>query len=105
MDWDLVLDDDECGPLNMARDEHLLRRAIVTGRPSLRLYGWERLTLSLGRAQKLDGRIDRAACHAMGLPMLRRSTGGQAVLHGQDLTYAVAAPLAASAGATPAPPV
>ena len=98
MDWDLYLDDDLSGPLNMARDEHLLQRAIATGRPSLRLYGWERLTLSLGRAQKLDRRMDLAACHALGLPMVRRSTGGRAVLHGQDLTYAVAAPLAASSG-------
>lgn len=92
MEWELHLDAARDGAWNMAKDAYCLERTRRTGVPALRLYGWERLTLSVGRAQRVDREIDGAACRAAGVPLVRRATGGRAVLHGSDLTYAVTAP-------------
>ncbi len=93
--WRLILDilaEDADGPVNMARDQLLLQRVVETSTPAVRLYGWKNAVLSVGRNQKLDRQVDLAACKREGIPLVRRMTGGQAVLHGGDLTYAVAAP-------------
>ena len=71
----------------MAADEALLDDAARSRRASLRLYRWDPPTLSVGRNQSLDGL-------ANGMPVVRRPTGGQAVWHEHELTYAVAAPIA-----------
>ncbi len=74
----------------MGVDEALLAAAVHTGRPSLRFYRWRGPWLSLGYGQVLD--LERvAACERAGVGVVRRVTGGRAVLHGSDLTYAVAA--------------
>jgi lipoate-protein ligase A len=91
--WQLHWDGASDGRYNMAKDALLLQRAASQGTTSLRLYGWERLTLSVGRAQKVERQIDLGACAARGIPVVRRETGGRAVLHGSDITYAIAAPL------------
>lgn len=96
MTWALHQDSALPGPVNMAKDEMCLEWALESGRPIVRLYEWDRLTLSLGRAQKLDRQIDLQACEALDIPLVRRSTGGRAVLHGRDLTYSVCAPFAGS---------
>jgi lipoate-protein ligase A len=75
----------------MGVDEALLASVARGGPPTLRFYAWQRPTLSLGFAQTL-GSARRAACAAAGVEVVRRSTGGGAVLHGSDLTYSVAAP-------------
>jgi lipoate-protein ligase A len=75
----------------MGVDEALLASA-ERGRATLRLYRWKGPWLSLGYAQVLDP-ARREACRAAGVGLVRRVTGGRAVLHGCDLTYAVAAPL------------
>jgi lipoate-protein ligase A len=62
--------------------------------PTLRFYGWDPPTLSLGYGQRLDGRLDLDAAARMGLGLVRRPTGGSAILHeGPDLelTYSVTA--------------
>jgi lipoate-protein ligase A len=59
--------------------------------PTLRLYRWDSPAVSLGYAQRDEG-VDLAACARAGLTVVRRPTGGRAVLHGGDLTYAVALP-------------
>lgn len=65
---------------------------------ALRLYTWRRPTLSLGRFQS-DGDVDRDACARWSVEVVRRPTGGRALLHGGDLTYAVATrPRAGHAG-------
>jgi len=92
MAWLFHCDPPASGAHNMAKDEFCLEQAARTGRPVLRLYRWERLTLSVGRAQKLERELRLEACRAAGIPLVRRITGGRAVLHGGDLTYAVAAP-------------
>jgi lipoate-protein ligase A len=81
------------GPWNMAVDALLLERAI-RGASTLRLYTWRGAWLSLGHAQRL-ARPRRDACRDAGVGVVRRITGGRAVLHGADLTYALAAPAAA----------
>nr|NIO41331.1 lipoate--protein ligase family protein [Burkholderiales bacterium] len=75
----------------MAVDEAIMR-AHVGGKclPTLRLYGWERPAVSLGYFQKLDeDNLDLAYCHEAGISLVRRLTGGRAVLHGHDLTFSI----------------
>jgi len=81
------------GAANMALDEALLwSRLQKVGPPTLRLFGWKPPTLSLGYGQALDGSIDLDAAASMGIGLVRRPTGGSAILHeGPDLelTYSV----------------
>ncbi len=80
------------GWYNMAFDE-LLARAVGNGaeQPVVRFYGWAPPAVSLGHNQD-DADIDRAACAAAGIDVVRRPTGGRAVFHKDELTYSVAAP-------------
>jgi lipoate-protein ligase A len=87
----LVLDGEAPGPWNMGVDEALLASAIDAGVSTLRLYRWCGPWLSLGYAQKFD-REKLATASRAGVGLVRRVTGGRAVLHGGDLTYAIAAP-------------
>jgi lipoyl(octanoyl) transferase len=79
---------------NMALDEALLvmHEAGAT-LPTLRVYGWCQPTLSLGYAQNAQQEVDLIACHAQGVAVVRRPTGGRAVLHDQEVTYSVVMPL------------
>lgn len=88
---DLGASDPASGWWNMALDEVLLASAARDGIATLRLYRWRGAWLSLGYAQPFE-RADAAAYRAAGVTVVRRVTGGRAVLHGADLTYAVAAP-------------
>ncbi|HYP19161.1 MAG TPA: biotin/lipoate A/B protein ligase family protein [Chloroflexia bacterium] len=88
--WRLLAGFDVPGPLNMALDEALLDSVIAGGVPVLRFYTWRPATLSLGTNQAL-GEIDRAACEARGFGVVRRLTGGRAVLHQHELTYSLIA--------------
>jgi lipoate-protein ligase A len=93
----LIIDTPGDGQRNMAVDEALLLHAHEGG-PSIRLYGFSPPTLSVGRLQRLR---DRPGSPGMlgaeglrllredGLTLVRRPTGGQAVLHDRELTYAV----------------
>lgn len=58
--------------------------------PTLRVYCWDPPALSLGYAQRPEAAVDLAACARQGLAVVRRPTGGRAVLHEGDVTYAVA---------------
>ncbi|MDX2469438.1 MAG: lipoate--protein ligase family protein [SAR324 cluster bacterium] len=77
--------------LNMALDQVLLEsdEFIAGGGLVLRLYGWSTPTLSLGKSQKEITDIDLNLARERGLSLVRRSTGGQTVLHDQELTYSV----------------
>lgn len=75
----------------MAVDAALLAsRERGEARPTLRLYRWERPTVTLGRFQPVGG-IDVAACRAEGIALARRPTGGRGVLHDDEVTYSVTA--------------
>jgi len=59
--------------------------------PTLRFYGWSKPSVSLGYFQNAEKEVDLQACQKQGIDLVRRPTGGKAVLHGQDVTYAVVA--------------
>jgi lipoate-protein ligase A len=89
--WRLIVDTAmRTGAENMALDEAIME-AVATGDspPTLRFYQWEPPCLSLGKRQPLDG-VDLAACRADGVDVVRRATGGWAILHTDELTYSVA---------------
>jgi lipoate-protein ligase A len=75
---------------DLAQEEALVRRAAIDG-PALLLYGWNRPVLVLGYGQD-PATVDRAACGALGVPVLRRITGGTGVLHGEDLAASLILP-------------
>lgn len=80
------------GATQMAIDAVLLARAGGGALPVLRLYRWDPPCLSFGRHEPALRRYDRAAIEALGLDTVRRPTGGRAVWHHDELTYAWAAP-------------
>jgi lipoate-protein ligase A len=88
--WRLITHEAGHGAWNMGVDEALLASAVSTGRPSLRFYRWRGPWLSLGYGQVFD-RARVEVCNRAGVGVVRRVTGGRAVLHGSDLTYALAA--------------
>jgi lipoate-protein ligase A len=72
---------------NMALDEAIsdaVRKKISP--PTLRLYGWDRPSLSIGYFQKISD-VDLKYCEARDYPVVRRLTGGRAILHDSELTY------------------
>lgn len=93
VEWRLILDGAGGGAWNMAVDE-ALAEAVDRGEspPVVRLYRWDPPCLSLGASQPVAA-ADRAFCAARGIDLVRRPTGGRAVLHHLELTYLVAAPL------------
>jgi lipoate-protein ligase A len=94
--WHVLVDaDPRAGAVNMAIDQALLDDVERTGRSFLRLYRWSPPCLSLGRHEPALARYDRAAIERRGVDVVRRPTGGRAVWHDAELTYAVAAPVAA----------
>src|SRR5207249_10785670 len=80
---------------NIALDQALLPGRVRHGTPPpLRSFAWAPPTVSLGYGQRLDGRIDEQALVAMGLGLVRRATGGSAILHegpALEITYSVSA--------------
>lgn len=75
----------------MVADLALLQSVADGGPAALRLYRWSPPALTLGRFQP-ETDVDRAACRRLGVEVARRPTGGRALLHGADLTYAVVVP-------------
>jgi lipoate-protein ligase A len=80
------------GATNMARDE-AISRAVSAGSqlPTLRLYGWTPPAISLGMSQRISS-VDEECCRADGVGIVRRPTGGLAILHADELTYSIALP-------------
>lgn len=92
MTWLVLVDPPAAGAWNMALDAALLDVAEAEGLRVLRLYAWGPPALSFGRNEPATRRYDRAAIEARGLATVRRPTGGRAVWHDREVTYAVAAP-------------
>lgn len=78
------------GVWNMAVDDALLQTAATEAKASLRFYGWSVPTLTLGYFQAYEPAL--AHPHLAGLPWLRRPSGGAALVHHHELTYALALP-------------
>jgi lipoate-protein ligase A len=88
--WRLVETPPAPGAWNMAVDQALADTVRQGGAPVLRVYRWSPACLSLGRNQPSDG-YDRDEIRRRGLDVVRRPTGGRAVLHHRELTYSAAA--------------
>lgn len=91
--WRLLITHPAHGAWNMALDESILEH-IGRGEsiPTFRLYAWEPACLSLGHAQPFaDVDVSRLKQH--GWEIVRRATGGRAILHTDELTYSVITPL------------
>lgn len=94
MNWRLIRSGQQSGAMNMALDEALLQSVTRgTSPPILRLYRWQPATVTLGYAQSVAEDINLAACRDARLDVVRRMTGGRAVLHDKEVTYAVIAPV------------
>jgi lipoate-protein ligase A len=91
-------DGDADGVVNMATDEALGVAAERSGMPLIRFYGWSAPTVSLGAFQRLaDARVIPDIASAT---LVRRPSGGGAIVHGSDLTYALAMPKSHPLGQT-----
>jgi lipoate-protein ligase A len=77
----------------MARDVALQRRAAQTGETVFSVYSWNKPTLSFGRNQPAIGSYDLAKIRGDGIDIVRRPTGGRAILHHREVTYSVTAPI------------
>ena len=91
--WYHLVSSPASGPTNMATDLSLLDLADREGVAFLRLYRWAPFCVSFGRNEPALRRYDPEAIAARGLDLVRRPTGGRAVWHARELTYAVAAPI------------
>lgn len=90
--WRLIIDDQpRSGAANMAMDQ-ALAEAAASGEapPTLRFYRWQPPAVSLGRHQPIAD-VDAETVHRLGYEIVRRPTGGRAILHTDELTYAVTA--------------
>jgi len=89
--WRVIEHKPAQGAWNMAVDEAILESVYQgVSRPTLRLYAWKPACLSLGLAQPFS-EVDTHALTANGWDLVRRPTGGRAILHTDELTYAVIA--------------
>ena len=78
--------------------DHALAACLNPGEAVLRIYRWSCPTVSFGRNEPARNRYDSAAGRAAGIEFVRRPTGGRAVLHDRELTYAAVLPLTGRGG-------
>ena len=92
MIWRVLTAEIADAPRNMAIDEFMLSWAQNNGLPIARFYQWQPAALSIGYFQRYQKEVDEDACLRRGVDWIRRPTGGRAVLHQHEITYAVALP-------------
>ncbi len=92
--WRLIEDGPGDGRLNMAIDRAILTACDRGQAPAtLRLYGWDKPALSIGYSQNEFKDVDRARCEQKNISIVRRFTGGRALLHQDEFTYSLVAPI------------
>jgi lipoyl(octanoyl) transferase len=87
-EWRLIVTEPGPGAGNMAVDEALMESVRAGGSPVLRFYDWQPACLSIGYFQKFAA-VDASECRRQGIEIVRRLTGGNAILHRECVTYAV----------------
>jgi lipoate-protein ligase A len=92
----LIEDDAAPGEANMAADEAMLASTIASGVAAVRFYRWEGPVVSLGYFQSYADRESHAA--SRNCPIVRRHSGGGAIVHDRELTYAICWPASGTAG-------
>ena len=91
--WYYIETYSESAARNMAIDDVMMQKVHNENCPPiLRFYSWQPKGLSLGYFQKINGKIDINRAAAQGADIVRRLTGGRAVLHDDELTYSVILP-------------
>ena len=91
--WRFLATGPHSGAYNMAVDEALMEGIIAGGQePIFRVFGWDPPALSLGYSQQAGREVDLEKCRRAGVDIVRRLTGGRAVLHWGELTYSVICP-------------
>ncbi|MBF0521057.1 MAG: octanoyltransferase, partial [Nitrospirae bacterium] len=85
--WRLITYSTNSAGFNMALDE-AIAESVVAGfvPPTLRFYGWIHPSITIGAFQKVSD-INLTRCNELEIPVVRRPTGGRAILHGNELTY------------------
>jgi lipoyl(octanoyl) transferase len=91
--WRVLFTPPRTGAENMARDTALQARAAQTGETVFSIYSWARPTISFGRNQPAAAHYDKNRMRDANLDVVRRPTGGRAILHHHEVTYSVTAPL------------
>ncbi len=91
--WRLIIDPPLSGKVNMERDLEIMEE-VSSGEcpPTLRLYRWSPPAVSLGYFQDEKEVVELSACRDAGIDLVRRPTGGRAVLHNHELTYSIVVP-------------
>ncbi len=92
--WRILIDGNHGPAENMAIDDAIFT-LVRCGEsvPTVRFYGWEPPTLSIGYHQKCESEVDFVELEKRGYGFVRRPTGGRAVLHKDEVTYSVIAPI------------
>jgi lipoyl(octanoyl) transferase len=93
-EWRLISDGLQMAEENMATDSALLADC-EQGRipPTVRLYGWSKPAITIGYSQNANAELDLERCRELEIAIVRRPTGGRALLHHRELTYAIVAPV------------
>ena len=86
----LIVDEPKSGSRNMSVDQALLKSAAEIGVATLRIYRWQPATVSLGYFQNCESRLAHAT--SSNCPLVRRASGGGAIIHDQEMTYSLALP-------------
>ena len=97
LSWRLLVDEPLSGAANMARD-HALATLARPGAGTLRFYRWSPATLSFGRNEPVTAGYRELLRRSPGLGVVRRPTGGRAVLHDREMTYSAILPVRAFGG-------
>ena len=97
LEWRVLVDDALPGTTNMARD-HALAALVRPGQGTVRFYRWETATLSFGRNEPVTVGYRKLLRHSPRMGVVRRPTGGRAVIHDREFTYSVVLPAHAFGG-------
>jgi lipoyl(octanoyl) transferase len=90
MKWRFLNSGFNTGSFNMDYDLELVRNFLEA--PVLRIYQWKPYCISLGANQDYNS-VDQKKAADDGLDIVKRPTGGRAILHAEELTYSVVYPL------------
>lgn len=88
MNWEFIDSPAAPGLLNMQTDLALAERSLG-GTAFFRLYAWQPWCISLGAGQQFSA-VNASLAEADGIDVVQRPTGGRAILHAEEITYAVA---------------
>lgn len=88
--WRLLLSGENDALSNMAIDEAILEaHKKENSPPTLRIYGWNPAAITIGYAQKAEDILNVSACLREKVPFVRRMTGGEAIFHGDSISYSI----------------